>query len=150
MFILNPNSGTPIYQQLIDQVRRQVASGQLAPGTEMPSVRELAQQHTVHQMTVSKAYVLLEIEGVLERHRGKPMRVAPPRPSQSSLPARLRQLDPQVDSLVLSARQLGLSADEVVDQIRRKMGSSQDARRRLNPESRQLPGETRRIAGRHR
>ena len=52
-----------------------VASGQLPPGTELPSVRELAMQHAINPMTVSKAYSLLEAEGVLERNRGKPMTV---------------------------------------------------------------------------
>ena len=76
MFILNPQSGIPIYRQLLEQVRRMVASGQLAPGAELPSVRELALKHAVNPMTVSKAYSLLEAEGLLERNRGRPMTVA--------------------------------------------------------------------------
>jgi len=123
MFILNPHSSVPIYQQLIEQVRRMVASGQLAPGTELPSVRDMAQLHTVHPMTISKAYSLLEAEGLLERHRGKPMRVAQPRREQLSVAARLKQLDPQLDALVLSAKQLELSTDDVIAQLKRKMGA---------------------------
>lgn len=122
MFILNPHSSAPIYQQLVEQVRRMVAGGQLAPGTELPSVRELAQEHTVHPMTISKAYSQLEAEGVLERHRGKPMRVAPLRRDQLTLAARLKQIEPQLDALALSARQLELSADEVLAQLKKKLG----------------------------
>jgi GntR family transcriptional regulator len=121
MFILNPHSSVPIYQQLIDQVRRLVAGGQLAPGAELPSVREMAHEHTVHPMTISKAYSLLESEGVLERHRGKPMRVAALRRNQSSVAARLKQLEPQLAALALSARQLELSADEVIEQLQKKL-----------------------------
>src|SRR5688500_5122170 len=106
MFILNPHSSIPIYQQLVEQVRRMVAGGQLPPGTELPSVREMAHEHTVHPMTISKAYSQLEAEGVLERHRGKPMRVAALSPNQSSVAARLKQIEPQLDAVVLSARQL--------------------------------------------
>ena len=84
MFILDPHTSVPIYQQLIDQVRRLVASGQLAPGAQLPSVREMAQEHTVHPMTISRAYSLLESEGLLERHRGKPMTVAAPATGGSS------------------------------------------------------------------
>jgi GntR family transcriptional regulator len=76
MFTLNPHSGLPIYRQLLEQIRRLVASGQLAVGTPLPSIRELAVKHAINPMTVSKVYTLLEAEGVLERHRGRPMTVA--------------------------------------------------------------------------
>ena len=122
MFILNPHSSVPIYQQLVEQVRRLTAGGQLAPGTELPSVREMALEHTVHPMTISKAYSQLESEGILERHRGKPMRVATQRRSQSTVAARLKQIEPQLDALALSARQLELSADEVIYQLMKKLG----------------------------
>jgi GntR family transcriptional regulator len=122
MFILDPRSSIPIYQQLVAQVRRLVAGGQLPPGTELPSVREMAQEHTVHPMTISKAYSLLESEGLLERRRGKPMAVAALKKSHSSLAARLRQIQPQIDALALSARQLELSGDEVIEQLRKKLG----------------------------
>ncbi len=85
LFILKPHSGVPIYRQLLDQIRRMAASGQLPPGTELPSIRELALQHAINPMTVSKVYTLLEAEGVLERNRGKPMTVAKPTRAQSPL-----------------------------------------------------------------
>jgi GntR family transcriptional regulator len=122
MFILNPHSSEPIYQQLIDQVRRMVAGGQLPPGTELPSVREMAREYTVHPMTISKAYSLLESEGVLERHRGKPMRVAALKKNQASLAARLKQIEPQLEALALSARQLELDSESVLAQLKKKLG----------------------------
>jgi GntR family transcriptional regulator len=121
MFILNPHSSVPIYQQLVDQVRRLVAGGQLQPGAELPSVRDMAQLHTVHPMTISKAYSLLETEGLLERQRGKPMRVAPLKKNQASTAARLRQIEPQFEALALSARQLELSADVIIEQLKKKL-----------------------------
>ena len=122
MFILNPHSSVPIYQQLVDQVRRLVAGGQLQPGAELPSVRDMAREHTVHPMTISKAYSLLESEGIVERQRGKPMRVAALRRNQSSVAARLKQIEPQLEALALSARQLELSSDDIVAQLRKKLG----------------------------
>lgn len=123
MFILDPHSSVPIYQQLIDQVRRLVASGLLAPGAELPSVREMAQEHTVHPMTISKAYSLMESEGLLERRRGKPMTVAALKKNQSSVAARLRQIEPQLEALALSARQLELQESDVIDQLKKKLGA---------------------------
>jgi GntR family transcriptional regulator len=120
LFILNPQSGTPIYRQLIDQVRRLVASGQLAAGDSLPSVRELAVEHAVNPMTISKAYSLLETEGLLERQRGKPMTVAAQDRAQASRTQRLQQLEAQVTHLVLAARQLELTQEEIAKAIRKK------------------------------
>ncbi len=135
MFILNPHSGIPIYQQLMAQVRRLVAGGQLAPGTALPSVRDLAQTHAVNPMTISKAYNLLEIEGVLVRNRGKPMTVAARSSGQAPSAQRLRQLDEQVEQLLLAARQLGLGRREVIALINNKWeeedgGTGRQRRRR--------------------
>jgi DNA-binding transcriptional regulator YhcF (GntR family) len=52
LFILKPHSGVPIYRQLSEQIRRMAASGQLPPGTELPSIRDLALQHAINPMTV--------------------------------------------------------------------------------------------------
>lgn len=122
IFTLQPSSGVPIYRQLIDQVRRLVASGQLAPGTEMPSVREVAAEYTVNPTTISKAYSLLEGEGLLQRNRGKPMTIAGGRQKAGSLPQRLRQIEPQVEALALAARQLDLSSKDLCQFISKKMG----------------------------
>ena len=114
MFVLNPQSGTPIYRQLIAQITRLIAGGQLAVGTELPSVRELAELHTVNPMTISKAYATLEAEGLLERQRGKPMRVAARRRNQAPLTQRLQQLEREVSELVLAARQLEIGKKELL------------------------------------
>ena len=114
MFVLKPQSGTPIYRQLIEQITRLIAGGQLAAGTELPSVRELAELHTVNPMTISKAYALLESEGLLERQRGKPMRVAARRRNQAPLAQRLQQLEPAVRDVVLAARQLEVGKKELI------------------------------------
>ncbi|HEY1890865.1 MAG TPA: GntR family transcriptional regulator [Steroidobacteraceae bacterium] len=122
IFTLQPSSGVPIYRQLIEQVRRLVASGQLTPGTELPSVREVAAEYTVNPTTISKAYSLLEGEGLLQRNRGKPMTIAGGRQKAGALPQRLRQIEPQVAALVLAARQLDLSSIELCQFISKKMG----------------------------
>ncbi len=120
MFILNPQSGVPIYRQLLDQVRRMVASGQLAPGTALPSIRDLALRHAINPMTISKAYSLLETEGLLERNRGKPMTVANQAAAQSQLSKRLQQLAPLLDQIVLAAHQLQLTEADLAQALHRK------------------------------
>ncbi|HTE39457.1 MAG TPA: GntR family transcriptional regulator [Steroidobacteraceae bacterium] len=126
MFVLNPQSGIPIYRQLLDQVRRLVASGHLVHGTPLPSVRELAMKHAVNPMTISKAYSMLETEGLLERNRGKPMTIAKQPRSLVQLPKRLQQLDSHLDQLILAARQLQLTESEVVKALRAKWESTNE------------------------
>ena len=126
MFTLHPSSGVPIYRQLVEQVRRLIAGGQLVPGAELPSVRDLAQLHAINPMTISKAYALLEAEGLLERNRGKPMTVAARRRGAATVAQRLKQLEPQVAQLVLSARQLELNPEELQALIARHWEQDHD------------------------
>ena len=135
MFILKPHSGVPIYRQLSEQIRRMAASGQLPPGTELPSIRDLALQHAINPMTVSKVYALLEAEGVLERNRGKPMTVAKPTRTQAPVAKRLEQLEPHVEQVALAARQLELAENDVVKALHKAWESTdeQSVHRRTRP-----------------
>ena len=107
-FSIHTGSAEPIYRQLVEHVRRRVASGQIRAGDEIPSVRELAQQLAVHPMTISKAYSLLEAEGLLERRRGLAMRVAPQHQRPQSAAARVELLRPTLARAAAEARQLEL------------------------------------------
>jgi GntR family transcriptional regulator len=105
---INTGSPEPIYRQLAEQVKRRVAAGQLKAGDEIPSVRELAQALAVHPMTVSKAYSLLESDGVLERRRGLSMVVAAQHQRARSTADRVELLRPTLEKAAAEARQLGL------------------------------------------
>lgn len=121
MFNLNPQSGTPIYKQLMEQIRRMVSSGQLQPGTMLPSVRELAVTHAVNPMTISKAYSLLEAEGLLDRQRGKGMSVSSKIPTQESKDERLQRLQVSLEQVAMAAGQLELNAEDVITALRRQL-----------------------------
>lgn len=115
-FKILPSSTEPIYRQIVEQVRRHVASGAWAAGHELPSVRAVAQDHAINPMTVSKAYSLLESEGLLERRRGMGMVVAPSRPAR--LPSqRLALLEPALDVAARQALELGLSAEQALNRF---------------------------------
>jgi GntR family transcriptional regulator len=119
MFILNPQSGIPIYRQLAEQIRRMIAGGQLKVGDDLPSVRELAVEHAINPMTISKAYSLLEVEGLLVRQRGKPMQVAADGLASATKESRLEHLKPQLDNLIVAARQLEISDDTLIKELKR-------------------------------
>lgn len=126
MFILNPHSGIPIYRQVVEQVRRMVASGQLVLGSELPSVRELAVQHAVNPMTISKAYALLENEGLLIRQRGKPMQVAAISKANSKQ-QKQDLLTPAIENLLLVAKQLDLNLDELLLLIKKYVKNKKES-----------------------
>lgn len=115
-FAIAPSDPTPIYRQIVDQVRRQIAGGQLSTGIELPSVRAVAQLHAINPMTVSKAYSLLEAEGLLERRRGLGMVVAD-HPRQSNNTQRQDLLRPSLQAAAQQARQLGLTAQAALAQF---------------------------------
>ena len=98
---------------MVDQVAHAVASGTLAAGDELPSVRAVAQQHVVNPMTVSKAYSLLELQGLLERRRGVGMIIR--ESLATALPERLVQLRPALEHAASVSRQLGIAPKAAVD-----------------------------------
>src|SRR5689334_16298739 len=69
--IIDHHNGVPAYRQIMDQLKLQIVTGVLPAGTEMPSTRGLSAEISLNPMTISKAYSLLEREGVLERRRGQ-------------------------------------------------------------------------------
>ena len=114
LFSIATGSSEPIYRQLVDQAQRLVAGRQLAPGDAMPSVREVAQALALNPMTVSKAYGILELEGVLTRKRGMGMFVADAPKGTHSVSSRIELLRPSLERAALEARQLELDHDTVL------------------------------------
>ena len=112
-FDIVPTSPTPIYRQIVEQVHRLVASGQLAAGADLPSVRAVALTHAINPMTVSKAYSLLEAEGLLVRLRGVGMVVAQAT-AQPTGASKLALLSPSLVAAAQVARQLGVADDEAL------------------------------------
>ena len=112
MYLLNPNSGVPLYVQLQLQVQQRILTGQLADGEQLPSVRDLSAQLGLNPLTVSKVYQLLEREGFVETRRGLGTYVSHQTPALR-LEARRRQVEPAVEQLVTEALHLGLSEREI-------------------------------------
>lgn len=118
-FQINTGSAEPIYRQLMDQLRRRVAAGQWTAGQELPSVRDLALQLAVNPMTISKAYSLLEIEGLLERRRGLPMVIAAGHAQPAAARDRIEQLRPTLQRAAAEARELGIPRDRALELFER-------------------------------
>ncbi len=117
LFAIQPTSAEPIYRQIVGQLRRLIAGGQLAAGERLPSVRAMAGFHAINPMTVSRAWSLAEAEGLLVRERGKGMIVAASTRASLNRAQRLALLEPQLDALVRQAHELELPADVVLQRL---------------------------------
>lgn len=114
LFQINPSSGVPIYRQLMDQVRTLIRAGRLTEGAMVPSVRQIAEGLQINPMTVSKAWSLLERDGVLERVRGQGMRVLAAAKPRATVKERQQALQPLLEQVVIQAAQLSLSREQVL------------------------------------
>jgi GntR family transcriptional regulator len=114
--VVSPASGVPIYRQLMDQIRAQVAGGRLTAGEFLPSVRQVAEELEVNPMTVSKAYSLLEKDQVVELVRGQGMRVLPSK-SNGNGKAQRDVLLPLLEQVAATARHLSLTPRQVIQQL---------------------------------
>jgi len=117
---INPNSGVPVYRQVMDQIRYYVASGLLAPGAQLPSIRSLATSLAVNPTTIVKAYTELQHGRIVEMKQGKGAFVAESagQLSEAQLTEALRQLGRQ---LAIEAAQMGASAELVMKVVQEEL-----------------------------
>ena len=106
----------PISKQIVDAVRMKIATAELAPGDQLPSVRGLAQQLTVNPNTVAKAYADLAAEGWLDSRQGLGLYVAPPRQRLSEA-ERERRLDEAVQRFVQDVLPLDYTPRQLQDRL---------------------------------
>ena len=106
---LDFSSDVPIYQQIRNQVVTAIASGQLAPGEKLPTIRALAEEAGINMMTASKAYQLLKAEGYITtgRRDGATVRV----PSAGADPETVEGLRLRLCELRLA----GMKREEILD-----------------------------------
>jgi GntR family transcriptional regulator len=111
---IDPSDATPIWSQIEEGLRRLVASGALAPGAAVPSVRDFAKELRINPATVAKAYQRLTEAGVLTVRRGDGTYVAekPPAMSKAERAQLLRDAAVRYASL---AATLGVSMEEAVE-----------------------------------
>lgn len=115
-FSISPTGGTPIYQQLAEQICMAVARGRLRPDERLPSVRELSQALVVNPNTIARAYTELEREGVLYTRPGLGVFVAR-LPQALPRKARRDRLLAPLDRLLVDAVRLGCEAEELIELV---------------------------------
>ncbi|MBW7864530.1 MAG: GntR family transcriptional regulator [Candidatus Hydrogenedens sp.] len=114
---VSAKSGVPIYVQLVTQIRQLVAAGRLPVGSELPTIRALAEQLLVNPNTVARAYRELEQAGIVTARRGLGT-VVTESGSPMGKKERVERLRDRVDGLLAEAGQLGFEFDELMELMR--------------------------------
>ncbi len=137
IFQIDFKSGTPVYLQLVDQIRYAAASGALKSGEPLPPIRTLAEQLRVNRNTIAKAYAELESQGIIQTIQGKGCFL-----SENNSPfkkqVREKMLLKEVDSAVVTAHHLQVGRDEFLalvkerlDYFERKAGETEKPKENL-------------------
>lgn len=116
---ISQDDGTPIYQQLISQIKLLISSGRLTAGDQLPAVRKLAETLIINPNTVARAYRELESAGAVVSRRGSGVFVSD-NGSPLSRREKNRLLNDRIDALLTEAVQLGFDLESVDTLVRQR------------------------------
>jgi len=113
---LDAHSGVPVYRQIIDQVIGGMATGALAGGDQLPTVRQLAVDLSINPNTVIRAYRELEIRGLLETEQGTGTFISHQKVPRDDA-ERQRRLNQLVGEFVARTGSAGFTVEELLEQL---------------------------------
>ncbi len=114
--IISQSDKRPMYLQIMEQIKQRIAVGDWAAGQAIPSIRQLAVDSGVSVITVKRAYLELEREGIIVTHQGKGSHVSP----DPDLGKRIREeeLDQHLEQVARAGARLGLSPKDLDKRLR--------------------------------
>jgi len=112
-FELDIHSDFPIYQQIVDQIKAQIASGALQPGDQLPTVRALATDLRINFNTVARAYRILDEERIISTQQGRGTYITDIPPAKPSKRMRREALDSLTSRYLNEVSRLGFAPDEI-------------------------------------
>ena len=119
--VINLRSDVPIYIQIVEQMRQLVASGELKPGDQLPTVRALAADLRVNFNTVARAYRMLDEAHIISTQQGRGTYILDESPPHVTENLRALSLDALIRRLVEDAAQLGFSTEQVIERIHQNL-----------------------------
>jgi GntR family transcriptional regulator len=111
---ISPAAAGPLYEQIVNAVKREIAAGRLLPGATLPSVRALAAELLVSPITTKRAYEELEREGIIYSRQGLGTFVADSGADEIAR-ARREQAQESMARAVRDGRAAGLSDKDLID-----------------------------------
>lgn len=119
--VINLRSDVPIYIQIVEQMRQQVANGELKPGDQLPTVRALAADLRVNFNTVARAYRMLDEAHIISTQQGRGTYILDESPPEVTDNLRAISLDALIRRFLEEASQLGFTTDQVIKQLTKQV-----------------------------
>lgn len=129
LLTINEQDVRPVYLQLANQVKEQILSGELKPGDELPSVRELADSLNINMHTVRHAYQVLREQGLVIMRLGQQARIARLRSNPPSREEVIAVIGTRIKELIMEAYLMGLPPDELRSLIDEQINNAGDSRK---------------------
>ena len=126
-FEIDLTSHTPIYLQVMGQIKHAIATGELKPDDQLPTVRQMAADLRVNFNTIARAYRLLDEEGIISTQHGRGTYILEPGSERDSQKLRTQDLALLTENYLAEAQKLGFSLKEIRDifeQTRKASGTS--------------------------
>jgi GntR family transcriptional regulator len=111
-------AGSPIYIQIVEQIRQQVASGELKPDDQLPTVRQLASELRVNFNTIARAYRILDEAGLISTQQGRGTYILEETTPEVSLSIKKQSLQEMARTFILETKLLGFSPEEILQELR--------------------------------
>jgi len=123
----------PIYLQVVNQIKYQIAAGRLAAGEELPPIRVLAEKLVVNPNTIARAYRELELAGIVEKRRTAGTFVSD-QGSPLARRERMKILTERIDQLLAEAQQMDVSLDDVIKLLNQRNAVLSTSRSKESPD----------------
>ena len=115
--VLSNSSDLPIYEQIKEQVKTQILSGELSENEMLPSLRQLAKDLKISVLTTTRAYNELEEEGFITSRQSKGFFVMP-RGSDLLREQLIKDVETNLNNAILSAQRASMTDDELVQLLK--------------------------------
>lgn len=134
MIEISFNEHIPIYIQITDQIKHMVATGELNPGDQLPTVRQMAADLRINFNTVARAYRQLDKAKIISTQHGRGTFILEPNTSAESQALREEDLDALTRHFLTQAERLGFSPEDVKDVFEQKLAIWEEKGKPPKPE----------------
>jgi GntR family transcriptional regulator len=132
--VIDFRSGLPIYLQVVERIKERIASGQLKPGDQLPTVRALALELRVNFNTIARAYRILDEMGIISTQQGRGTYILSVPPPEVSEEIRQKGLEALTRRYLTDAERLGASPEELDQILKDQVAHWQHTGRLIDPE----------------
>lgn len=122
---LDFRSGTPIYLQIVEEIQHMVQEGELIPGDQLPTVRQLAAEIRVNFNTVARAYRMLDESRLISTQQGRGTYILDRTGAEFDQKIKAASLEDQLQGALQNLTRQGFTQDEIMNELKRIVNQSE-------------------------